>query len=72
MVNLILLQAKESFANDFGSVPNKKEGHPDIFVQFFSWWFYFFGGKTKLMDDFVDECNTFLELKIRSCYIVVY
>ena len=42
MVNLILLQAKESFANDFGSVPNKKEGHPDIFVQFFSWWFYFF------------------------------
>ena len=49
MVNLILLQAKESFANDFGSVPNKKEGHPDIFVQFFSWWFYFFGGKTKLM-----------------------
>ena len=43
MVNLILLQAKESFANDFGSVPNKKEGHPDISVQFFSRWFYFFG-----------------------------
>lgn len=32
MLNLIVLQAKESFTNDFVRVPNKKEGHPGFLL----------------------------------------
>lgn len=34
MLNLILLQAKDSVTNDFVPVPDKEEGHPALLFVF--------------------------------------